>query len=108
VIKNPVKIEQALRLRDVAIAAIEQNGIWGSAEVDGNTIKVRELQTGRLEIVLSTPFQNLPHAPLPYGLDIWSGSKVLSLWWNDAGHVELATFRPGQWQMEVAALRGHQ
>jgi hypothetical protein len=106
-IKNRAKIEAALRLRDIAVGTIERIGKWGSISVAGKTIKIRELRAGSLHFALSTPFQRLPGTrELPYGLDIWSGAKVLNVVWNGAGWVELVTFRRGEWESEVVALSG--
>jgi hypothetical protein len=105
-ITNPAKIEHASRLRDIAIAAIRQHGTWGPATVGDKTIKVMQLSTGSLDMILSTPFQKLPGLRRSeHGLDIYyAATKVLSLWWDDGGGLELVTFRPGRWESELGAV----
>jgi len=100
-------IEQASKLRDLAVAVISQRGSWGPAYVAGKPIKVLQLTAGGFDMILSTPFQHLPCAPLSYGLDLcYKRKKVLNIWWDINGNVELLTFRRGQWETEIAAFVG--
>jgi hypothetical protein len=66
-----------------------------------------------------SPFQKLPRASerlrylaaireleipenLPYGLDFWSGKKVLNTEWNES-ETRIVSFRRGQWESELLA-----
>ena len=42
-------------------------------------------------------------APLPFGLDVWTATRVLSVAWNRTELV-VVTFRHGPWERAVLAL----
>jgi hypothetical protein len=44
-----------------------------------------------------------PRQNLPYGLDVWTPTKVLNIEWDDQGNVELVRFRPGGWEAQLLA-----
>jgi hypothetical protein len=41
---------------------------------------------------------------LPYGLDVWHGTNVLSILWSDQGLFEVRTFVRGSWEEEALKL----
>jgi hypothetical protein len=62
--KKPTRLTRALQLRDLAIAVLKTQGVWTPAEIgDGKTVKVLQVQTDDLHLVLRTPFQQLPDVP---------------------------------------------
>ena len=42
-----------------------------------------------------------PSKNLPYSLDILCGRKVFNIEWNDAGEVQLVSFKRGSWEETV-------
>jgi hypothetical protein len=45
-----------------------------------------------------------PGAALPYGLDVWSGGRVLSVAWEADGAIEVVGFERGAWEDEALSL----
>lgn len=43
-------------------------------------------------------------ADLPYGLEVWRGSKVLSILWSDDGSFKVVTFVRGSWEDDALKL----
>jgi len=42
---------------------------------------------------------------LPYCLDVWHGPKVMSVEWAETGAFRLLSFKSGEWEGAVRALR---
>jgi len=121
-VKSRSRLQEALQLRDAALAALKARGEMSA--VYGVPGRVLTADLGDLSILHSTPFQKL-HLPtpdlafkaalfeqetgkkatlnLPYGLDIWSaGRKVFNLEWSDDDHeVKLVTFKRGAWEASL-------
>jgi hypothetical protein len=110
------RLGRALRLRDIALAIVRRQGTWKRA----GKVNLLMASHGTISIGYRTPFQRLPDANnqlkymaaqlgrrapqnLPYGLDIWAPKKVLNVEWDDQGNVVLVSFRPGEWEAELAA-----
>jgi hypothetical protein len=111
--------DRAIRMRDLARSVLRaRGGDW----LRTNVGPILSLDAGSLRLVYRTPFQKLPLPSqelkywaaadgakienLPYGLDIWvtGQGKVLNIEWSDAGAIELISFRPGDWEMELERL----
>lgn len=112
--------EEALRIRDAALAKMRADG--GFEEIKGFG-PVPKWQGGGLMMIHRTRFQKLPEPKdprvramlrampekmnMPYGLDIWDtnkGGKVLNIEWNEAGDTKLTSFRRGAWEAKVLSL----
>ena len=109
---------RAVELRDLALTVIRERGEWrdlGGARMLGFT-------TAGLTLLHRTPFQTFPNRPpmpdkakymtalerkappdLPYGLDVWSGGKVLNVEWDDE-RAYVISYTPGQWEAELEKL----
>jgi hypothetical protein len=118
--------ERAIQLRDAALEIVQQRGTL--EPISGLKARVRLYRGDELIIIYRTPFQQLrrygPSAreikqygeyqaallhqrtpdPLPYGLDIWCGRKVLIIEWAEDGTVELVAYKPGDWEGRMLAL----
>jgi hypothetical protein len=112
------RLSHALELRDAALTIIKRIGIWNRTARDTRHLSAH---ANSFEIFYRTPFQRMPQvnnalkyraaqlgltAPknLPYGLDIWAPNKVMNIEWDDKGNVELVSFHPGAWELELFAL----
>jgi hypothetical protein len=107
---------RALRLRDLALPILWQQGTW---EQFGKA-KILTARHSTILLAYRTPFQRISHVSdafkykaaqlrqnvpsnLPYGLDIWAPKKVLNMEWDEQGNVALVSFRPGEWEAQLAA-----
>jgi hypothetical protein len=108
------KLARALEIRANVLRVLPGLGEWRG---EG---KNRHLgaKIGSISVSYRTPFQALPKVPeqlrymqallggkdnLPYGLDVWTPEKkVLNLEWDDAGTVEIVSFKPGEWEGALA------
>lgn len=119
--RKPGRIEDAILIRDAALAVVQESGWFEETNIG----PMPSWSGGDLHISYRTPFQKLPPLKpatirkchnlglstamnLPYGLDIWdrkSGGKVLNIEWSDDGEVALVNFRRGAWEKGVLALR---
>ena len=105
-------------LRDAALAAMRKPGIASWQRVGGARLLVGEC--GLLRIAFRTPFQVAADMParrtyeralvvqesgmLSYGLDIWSGRKVLSVQWEDDGTFKMISYSPGKWERQLETV----
>lgn len=111
---------RAIVIRDHVIALLRQHG---AVQVQRDTVRITELQTGVWAFRAWTPFNELGqeeasspgyrHAierqrtrkALPYGLEIWYGAnRVLRVLWSDDERTEVASFVRGEWEDEVFLL----
>jgi hypothetical protein len=95
----------------------------GAVQVQCDTVRITELQTGVWVFRAWTPFNELGweeasspgyrHAieqqrtrkALPYGLEVWHGvSRVLRVLWSDDQSTEVTAFVRGQWEDEAFLL----
>ena len=108
------KLARVMEIRANVLRALPELGEWRG---DG---KDRHLgaRLGPISVAYRTPFQPLPKAPdglrymralvggrdnLPYGLDVWTiEKKVLNLEWDDADNVEIISYKPGDWENDLA------
>ncbi len=111
--------DRAVAIRDHILTLLRQDG---AVQVQRDTVRLTELRMGVWAFRHWTPFNELGrdeaaspgyrHAierqrtrqPLPYGLDVWHGAKVLSILWAEDGGIEVASFVRGPWEDEVLAL----
>jgi hypothetical protein len=111
------RLQRVLKLRDAALEVIRREGTWDAARNHPSLHFIVAEKNG-LKFLHRAPFSSGPPArpsasyeqelvrqraapDLPYTLDIWSGTKVLSLQWDDAGKVNLISFKPGNWEMQL-------
>ena len=110
---------RALAIRDHLVPIVRERG---TLEVQRDTVRLIALEMGPWVFNHWTPFNALApeeasspgyrHAlerqhtrpPLPYGLDVWHGDKVLSVLWAADGAFEVAHFVRGPWEDEALAL----
>jgi hypothetical protein len=111
---------RAIAIRDHVMSLLRQHG---AVQVQRDTVRITELQTGVWAFRAWTPFNELGreeasspgyrHAierqrtrkTLPYGLEIWHGaSRVLRVLWSDDERAEVASFVRGQWEDEAFLL----
>jgi hypothetical protein len=110
---------RALAIRDHVLPLLRESG---ALEVQRDTVRVIELRRDTWVFRHWTPFNELTsgeasspgyrHAierqrtqpDLPYGLDVWHGTRVLRILWADDGSFEVASFVRGAWEDEVLAL----
>jgi hypothetical protein len=106
-------------LRDAALKLIKAFGQWEAVTVTTGESYFQTTNVGLLRLSYRTPFQKLPGATerlrylaavhkleipenLSYGLDVWSGKKVLNIEWNES-ETRIVSFRRGQWESELLA-----
>jgi hypothetical protein len=106
-------------LRDAALKLIKAFGQWEAVTLTTGELYFQTANVGLLRLSYRTPFQKLPRASerlrylaaireleipenLPYGLDFWSGKKVLNTEWNES-ETRIVSFRRGQWESELLA-----
>jgi len=125
--------ERAIELRDLALPIVVELGAWETvtfASIPGSRMRLRVYRDNEFTIAYRTPFQAIPKCPqpvapdlspyevaaaeqnaprdLPYGMDIWSGGKVLNIGWADDGRVELHGYRPGDWERRLRKMAREQ
>jgi hypothetical protein len=111
--------DRALAIRDHLLPLVRDRGVL---ECQRDTVRVIALQLGPWLFNHWTPFNDLSpeqasspgyrHAlerqrtgpDLPYGLEVWRGSKVLSVLWADNGSFEVDSFVRGPWEDEALLL----
>ena len=111
--------ERALAIRDHLLPLIRERG---ALENQRGAVRLIVLETGAWTFNHWTPFSELPpgeasspgyrHAverqhtrlDLPYGLEVWRGSKVLSILWSDDSTFKVVTFVRGSWEDDVLKL----
>jgi hypothetical protein len=111
--------DRALAIRDHLLPLVRERG---ALENQCGLVRLIVLQTGDWTINHWTPFSelmpdeasspNYRHAlerqhtrtDLPYGLDVWHGTKVLSVLWSDDGSFKVATFKRGSWEEDALKL----
>jgi hypothetical protein len=92
--------QRAIELRDLALLAIKTGGAQTCADINS---AMRECPNDLYIHHRTVPYlpAGVPSRNLQYGLDIWSGRKVLNIEWSDDGEVKVVSYRPGQWEREV-------
>jgi hypothetical protein len=92
--------QRAIQLRDLALFAIKTGGAQTCAAIN---LAMRERPND-----LYIHYRTVPYLPasvlsrnLPYGLNIWSGNKVLNIEWSDDGRTDVVSYRPGPWEREL-------
>jgi hypothetical protein len=104
------KTERAIAIRDHVLPLLQANGTMQAV----GPMSVLMWHAEPWRAIYRTPFQRMPDKdpaltrqmgkqPLPYGLDVWHGSKVFSIEWSDPD-VRIITFKRGPW--EDALLQG--
>jgi hypothetical protein len=103
--------------RDHALRVVRERGHTKAV----GPLKILEVDLDGLMIVHQTPFSGLepePRAPtyqhalvkqaaepsLPYGIDVWSGKKVLSVKWNQDDRLQVISFHPGEWEERLRLI----
>lgn len=104
---------RALELRDHLLPLVRARGV---IEHQQGAVRTTALETGKWRILHWTPFNELSadqasspayrqalhgqwtREPLGYGLDVWFGSKVLSVLWNHEGRYHVLLFTRGEWE----------
>ncbi len=110
---------RALAIRDHVLPLLREGG---ALEVQRDTVRVVELQQDPWIFRHWTPFNDLnpteasspgyrraierqrTQVDLPYGLDVWHGTRVLRILWADDGSFEVASFVRGGWEDAVLAI----
>lgn len=119
------KLTRATELRDIALQLLASAGTWvESRRQDGTPVRCLEFRRDGITIIYRTPFQKVFSEPsdslkyraallgldcktnLPYGLDIWSGRKVMNIEWDDRGRVDLVSFKRGPWEQHLEGFAG--
>jgi len=111
---------RALTIRDHLVPLIRTHG--SMQEVSGRAGWLAVCRMESLTCTLRSPFTaQFAEAPLsaffeqsisrqrakpdlPWGLDVWHGSKVLSLQWDDEGRAEVMSFIRGPWEAAALAM----
>jgi hypothetical protein len=111
--------DRALAIRDHLLPLVRKRGVL---ENQRGPVRLIVLETGAWTVKHWTPFSDLmpeeacspgyrqalarqhTRPDLPYGLDVWHGSKVLSILWSDGGTFEVATFLRGSWEDDALKL----
>jgi hypothetical protein len=111
--------ERALAIRDHLLPLIRERG---TLENQRGPVRLIVFETGDWTVNHWTPFSELSSGEasspgyrraierqhtrpdLPYGLDVWRGSKVFSILWSDDGSFKVATFVRGAWEDDALKL----
>jgi hypothetical protein len=111
--------ERALAIRDHLLPLIRARG---RLQNQREPVRLIVLEMGEWTVNHWTPFSDLSpgeasspgyrHAierqhtrpDLPYGLEVWRGSKVLSILWSDDGSFKVVTFVRGSWEDDALKL----
>jgi hypothetical protein len=111
--------DRAVAIRDHILPLLREHG---TVQVQRDTVRLTELRMGDWAFRHWTPFNELGrgeasspgyrHAierqrtqpTLPYGLDVWYKTKVLSMLWAEDGSVEVVSFVRGQWEDQALML----
>lgn len=114
--------QRAVAVRDAALVKLQAEGNFEEVLGIGPilTWHARNSRCCVSEMLFRTPFQALPglkpetvpraavtDSPipagfnLPYGLDIWTGKKVLNIEWCADGYFEIVSFRRGDWESTI-------
>ncbi len=98
------------------------SGNTAAVEVQRGSVRLTALKIGAWLLYHWTPFNDLSpdeasspgyrHAverqnmgpDLPYGFEVWHGTKLLCVLWADSGAFEVARFIRGSWEDKVLAL----
>jgi hypothetical protein len=117
---SPEKLRHVFQLTAAALVVIRRAGKWQKV----GSWRLTSAESGGLKIAYRSPFNlkpaDLSSAPsyvheaarrraapdLPHKLDIWAPQKVLSVQWDDAGAVNLISFKPGEWEAALNASSG--
>ena len=110
------RADRAQQLRDALLASLASSFEW----TEVGPTRFATSTVGPFRIAFRTPFTKMPAGPDPgdfqraalkaaaieygYVLDLWRGTKVMSLGWNDSGPAEIITFKPGAWDAELLEL----
>jgi hypothetical protein len=121
--RKQTRLAAALAIRDAAVCIVHRQGVIKEYEGrKGHAPKKYVGATfGPFKISYRTPFQPQPAirerdkyiaaqhsiklpAILPYALDVWRGTKVLSIEWDAYGAARLIGYRRrGEWEAELLA-----
>ena len=111
--------DRALVIRDHVLGLVRR---CGTLEIQRGPVRVITLRMYPWAFIHWTPFSELSseeasspgyrHAlerqhtrpDLRYGLEVWHGTKVLSVLWADQGGSEVLCFVRGPWEAEALAL----
>jgi len=111
--------DRALAIRDHLLLLVRQRG---KIEVQRDLVRLVVLDQAPWVIHHWTPFNELQSgeasspgyrraverqhstSDLPYSLEVWHGTKVLSVLWADDGRFEVANFIRGLWEDLALAL----
>ena len=111
--------DRAIAIRDHLLPLVRDRG---RLEVQRDAMRIVSLQLGPWLFNHWTPFNELSpeqasspgyrhslarqhtRPDLPYGLEVWRGTKVLSLLWGDDGSFAVESFVRGTWEDEALAL----
>jgi hypothetical protein len=112
--------DRALAIRDHLVPLVR---VYGSKEVQRDSVRLISLQIDPLSITHWTPFNELAsgeasspgyrHAlerqqaapSLPYGMEVsHDGIKVLGILWADDGTWEVTSFLRGPWEADALSL----
>jgi len=113
--KRVSRLDTAICIRDAALEKVKKEGQFE----DTNVGPLLVWKGDEFAISHHTPFQKFPPPGedflrkcyaagvdptnnLPYGLDIWdTKGKVLNIEWHNNNHVELVSFKRGEWEEKI-------
>jgi hypothetical protein len=113
------RLAEVVAIRDHVCNIMRTEGKW--SEVSG--IKAFMWERDGFTATLNTPFNPLPTAappissyqdaalfqrartPQPNQLSLWKGKKVLSVEWANGGPPGIISFRRGDWERQLLAIK---
>jgi hypothetical protein len=111
--------ERALAIRNHLLPVVRERG---RLQIQRGPLRLIVFETGAWIVNHWTPFSALSpeeasspgyrralerqhiRPDLPYGLDVWHGTKVFSILWSDQDLFEVTTFVRGSWEEEALKL----
>lgn len=116
-LRRTIRQARACELRDAAQNIVSVRGEWQTV----STMRLIGADIAPFKILLRSPFTKLPPIDgrliatwasqgllpkknLPWGLDIWTGKKVLNIEWDDSGEIVVVGFTRGQWEADFLTL----
>ena len=113
--KRVSRLDAAISIRDAALKKLKDQGqfedtgfgpllVWRGDEIEISRItRCRKSPTpSEVAAIKSCETSVGPKLRLLYGLDIWgTQGKVLNIMWDYKDHVELISFKRGEWEEKI-------
>jgi hypothetical protein len=100
------KIENATKLRDLAIDLVANHGQLTLVKVGAGTIQVMTYEDERFAIL----YDNKPSLMNLTGfmIDIWfNNAKKISVQWDNDGPIDVLAFKTGDWETVFKDIHAH-